>query len=199
MDDPSDRIAFLLDDPVRIGVARVCASAARTKSQIGHELRREPGSLTAIATLEKRGALLPAGHAENRGTRRGGKRWELAPGWVGPLQSAEAQSASRAIPAGTDLVLVPAAETLTACEALATQEIAVAWGAPLRGEQMGLLLCPSTSAGDDAAALQVLGGLGRRGVQGIRLHVSQVMAADDLREWAFSVTDGDTALIAPPA
>jgi len=180
-----------------MAVARACAEVARTKSQIGHELDRAPGSLTAVSTLERRGVLRTAGRVEARGTRPGGQQWLLDPAWTSALQDAEVLAASRSLPEGADLVIVPSAETVAACEALASGDVSVAWGSPLRGEQMGLLLCPSAKA-DDAAALRLMAGLGRRGVRAIRLHLSETMASAELKAWAHTVSDTGRGAIAPP-
>ena len=115
---------------------------------------------------------------------------------VGGLSAAaEAHAATRTVPAGVDLVLVPAAETFAACTAIANRDVGAAWGAPLRGEQMGLLLCPSARSGDDAAALRLLAGLASHGVRGLRLHVTESMASDELRGWAATIAGtGDATL-----
>ena len=198
MDDPSDRTAFLADDPVRIAVARACLGNARTKAQIAKELARDPGSLSAIATLEGRGALDEAGHGPARGKRPGGKRWKLNDAWREALAAAEAQADLGAMPDGVDLVLVPAAETTRACETLATGQASVAWGVSLRGEQMGLLLCPSTLPNHDAAALQLLAELAANDVRAIRLHVHSVMPSHELREWAQSIVSGGPSALPSP-
>jgi hypothetical protein len=135
MDDLSDRTAFLLDDLVRLDVARACETAARTKSQIGHELEREPGSLSAVVTLEKRGALVKAGRAPARGKRPGGEQWKLDPSWVPAVRTAEADAWAGRLSSGLDLILIPLPETKVVCDALAAGDAAAAWGIPLRGEQ----------------------------------------------------------------
>lgn len=197
MDDLSDGIAFLLEDLVRLDVARACERSARTKSQIAHELKREPGSLSAVVTLEKRGALVKAGRAPARGKRLGGERWQLNPTWVPAVRAAEADAWAGRLSSGLDLVLIPLPETQAACEALVSGDATAAWGIPLRGEQMGLLLCPSSSA-DDAATLRLVSRLATRDVHGVRLHVDHVLPGRELRSWARGVADVGPAQLPPP-
>lgn len=196
MDDLSDRIAFLLEDLVRLDVARACETSARTKSQIGHELKREPGSLSAVGTLEKRGALVTAGRAPARGKRPGGEQWKLDPSWVPAVRAAEADARAGRLFPGLDLVLIPLPETQAACGALAAGDVAPAWGIPLRGEQMGLLLCPSSSA-DDAATLRLVATLARQGVHGVRIHVDHVMPGPELGAWARSIANTEPPRLPP--
>jgi hypothetical protein len=197
MDDLSDRIDFLLEDLVRLDVARACETSARTKSQIAHELKREPGSLSAVVTLEKRRALVKVGRAPARGKRPGGERWQLDPAWVPAVRTAEADAWAGRLSTGLDLVLIPLPETQAACDALVSGDAAAAWGIPLRGEQMGLLLCPSSSA-DDAATLRLVSTLAKWGVHGVRLHVDRVLPGRELQSWARSIATAGPAQLPPP-
>lgn len=198
MNDASDRIAFLLDDRVRLDVALACEVEARTKAQIARDLDREPGSLSAIATLDKHGALVKAGQAPHRGRRAGGMQWRLNPAWAGAVRTAKAQARMGGLSSGLDLVLVPVTQTHAACAALASGEGTAAWGIPLRGEQMGLLLCPSGDA-DEGATIRLLSVLAQRGAHGVRLHVDRVMSSSELRGWAESVVTARSPELSPPS
>lgn len=189
MDESYDRTAFLLEDPVRVDVARACEQSALTKTQIGHKLGRKPGGLSAIVTLEKRGALAEAGRARARGKRPGGKRWKLDSAWSQAVWAAETERRRGRLEASLDLVLVPVTQTHSACGALARGEATAAWGIPLRGEQMGLLLCPSATP-DEAATLGLLSSLASRGAHGVRLHVDRVLPSRELRGWAERMVGG---------
>lgn len=197
MDELYDRTRFLLEDPVRVDVALVCEQSALTKAQIGHKLGREPGSLSAVVTLEKRGALTEAAPAQEQGKRPGGKRWKLNPAWGQAVQAADTDRQRGRLEPSLDVVLVPITQTHGACDALASGEAAAAWGIPLRGEQMGLLLCPSGTP-DEAATLRLLSSLASRGAHGLRLHVDRVLPSRELREWAAGVAGGGPSGLPPP-
>jgi hypothetical protein len=197
MDDASDRTTFVLEDPVRLEIARACEQSPLTKSQIGHILNRAPGGLTAIATLEKRGALLRAGRAAPRGSRLGGIRWQLNPSWVPAVRAAHVEVRSGQLSSGLDVVLVPAAQTYEASKALSVGDVQAAWGAPLDGEQMGLLLCASAEP-DEGRTLRLLSDLAQRNVNGIRLRIRTLLPERELRDWAEEITGESAPAIAAP-
>jgi len=197
MDESSDRIRFLLEDPVRIGVANACDAAPRTKTQIARALKRDPGGLSAPETMVRRGALNEAGQAPRRGTRAGGKLFVLNPDWRDALADASAQASRTSLPDGLDLILVPTVGAAAACRALVTTELRVAWGALLTGKQTALLLCPSSRPNDDKATLQLADVLGRAGAHPARLRLDRVLQWPDLRRWA-AVVVGEEPTELPP-
>jgi hypothetical protein len=105
------------------------------------------------------------------------------------VQAASARAGSSRLSSGLDLILVSVGQTQNACQALARGDADAAWGVPLRGEQMGLLLCPSGQA-DEGATIRLLATLAQQGAQGVRLHLDRVMDSAELRAWAGSVLAG---------
>ncbi len=198
MDNLYDRADYLREDATRIEVAQACRGRRLTKVQIARALGRDPGSISAIRTLETHGVLEPQGRAPSDGRSRGGKTWKLSEDWHAALDEATLRQLLGAVSEGTDLVLIPNAQTARACDVIAGENTPVSWGIPLQGEQMGLLLCPS-SRPDEGAALQLLDALDRGDVRPLRLHVPRVLARDELRAWARGIVGeaGGPALPSP--
>jgi len=187
MNDLSDRIDFLTQDRTRLDVALACRAGPRTKVQIAKALQRAPGSLSSVATLERHGALERSHDAPRRGSRKGGARWALSSDWAEAAEIASSRVAEGVLSDGLDLVLVSATDTAGAYDALSAADLEVSWGVPLRGEQMGLLICPSANP-DEAKTLQVMSILGRRDIRPIRLNLPEIMSGRDLRKRAMQMS-----------
>jgi hypothetical protein len=170
MDGPYDRITYLHEHPVRAEVALACRDAPATRAEIAKRLDREPGSLTAIETLERKGVLRRL-HSRRGGTRKTAQ-WHLEPDWREAAEAAIEGVKVGILSADLDLILVPASDVAAASELFSEPNPRVAWGAPLRGEQLGLMLCPASG---EASALQLLAELSRRGVRPLRLHLPKVL------------------------
>jgi hypothetical protein len=180
MDDSYDRTVFLTEEPIRVEIALVCQEGPLTRTEIGKRLGRDPGSLSAIETLEKRDVLKP-----KKGGGRGGQTasWTLNPDWSEAVQEAAGLVKAGILSAGLDLLLVPATDLSAASELFAAQPGHVAWGVPLKGEQLGLMLCPSIRA-DEGKTVALISELGRVGVHPVRLHVPAILNRRELGEWA---------------
>lgn len=179
-----DRTAFL-SKGLRLDVATLCRSAPRTRGELAGELGRSPGSLTAHDTMLRRGALVSAGTRPAGGPRPGGELLAFNPEWEDDLSAALARRSPGGLTAGSDVVLVATSATARAC-AVIEHHRDVGWGAPLQGEQMGLLLSPRDPQ-DEASALRLVGALADAGVQAIRIRVTELLPVDDLRTWATRV------------
>lgn len=187
MNETYDRISYLLEEAVRIEVALACRSGPTTKAEIARKLGRKPGGVTVITTLQAEGVLEQAGYAPSRGTRKGGQRWCLADDWGEVVDRAAAIFRRGLLAPGLELVLIKATDVIPAAELLAGQESLIAWGSPLKGEQMGLLLCPAHEP-DDARSAYLLNLLSLREVQPIRIYLPAVMSEPELRDWARDIS-----------
>ncbi len=193
MNGPYDRTAFLAEFPVRAEIALACSMGPATKSQIGRCLKRHPGSLTAIETLEKVGVLRRADSPSQRGAPNQPVRWSLDPSWRGAAQEAADQVKVGILSAGIDLVLVPNTDVAAACGIFSSPSSLVAWGAPLQGEQIGLILCPASEP-DEKKTLDLLGELGKLGLRPARVRLPFVMDRDQLANWASGILGSSKGL-----
>jgi hypothetical protein len=176
-----DRTVFLAQEAIRVEIALVCQDGPLSRTEIGRRLGREPGSLSAIETLEKKGAL----KAPRRRAKQGGQTasWTLNPKWGAAVRDAAGLVKTGILSRGLDLLLLQATDLSAASELFASQPESVAWGVPLKGEQLGLLVCPSMRP-DEGKTLALIGELGRAGAHPIRLHVPTVLNRPELRDWA---------------
>jgi hypothetical protein len=121
--------------------------------------------------------------------RSGGNRktahWHLEPSWREAAEAAVEGVKVGILSAGLDLILVPASDVAAACELFSEPHSMVAWGAPLHGEQLGLMLCPSSEG--EASGLQLLAELSRRGARPLRLHLPEVLDREKFASWAAGI------------
>jgi hypothetical protein len=192
-----DRTGYLLEETVRVEVAMACRGAPATKAQIAKELGRKPGGMTVIDTLDDDGVLRKAGRAPSRGTRSGGMMWLLAPDWEEAVDRAAAALRKGILAADLEIILIKTTDVLSACQLLEDEGSLVAWGAPLKGEQMGLLLCPAHEP-DESKTARLLKLLADRDVQPIRLHIPEVMSEPQLRVWAAHIGLGERGSLPSP-
>jgi hypothetical protein len=176
-----DRTEFLAEEAIRVEIALVCQDGPLTRTEIGKRLDRHPGSLSAIGTLEKKGALRPTKNGRGRGSQTAS--WTLDPDWRGAVRDASGLVKTGILSPGLDLVLVSTRDLSAASELFASRPDHVAWGVPLKGEQLGMMVCPSILV-DEGKTLALIEELGVAGVQSIRLHAPAILNRPELGDWA---------------
>lgn len=187
MNNLSDGIAYLAKDPVRVEVALACREGPRTKAEIARYLGREPGSLSAPKTLEKKGVLRTVGEVSSEKPSRGGVRWELKPEWDEAVDRAADHVWRGRLTEGIDLILIRAIDVAEACRVLLSETLEVSWAIPLQGEQMGLLICPSVLP-NERGLLNALDCL--RTANPIRLRLPVILSGAGLLNWAREIDGG---------
>jgi hypothetical protein len=183
MDGQSDRSSFLRVADVRVEVAAACLARPATRSEIAKKLGREPGSLSVIDTLSKAGVLHEKPPREGGDKRAIGARWELDPHWIEATKEAMAELKVGILGPEIDLVLIAVQDVLRSCEVFLGDPESIAWISPLRGEQMGLLVCPAAEP-DERRTLRLIDRLAQAGVSPIRLHLPSLLARNDAIGWA---------------
>jgi hypothetical protein len=192
----ADRSRFLAADITRFRVAEWCDAEPISKETIAERLGRPSGSLSAPETLLKHGALVAAGHAAATGSGPRARLFQLNSDWKAALDEARRLLRPVHLEAGTDLLLIPLAGTEDACGALVRDDVEIAWGARLDGEQVGLLLSPRRDPAG-RATIRAVASLERAGVRPVRLRLEAPMPAEELRRWAAHVADDNKPHLRP--
>jgi hypothetical protein len=189
MAERADRLAFLAE-PTRLKIAGWCESESLSREEIAKRLGRPSGGLSAPETMLRRGALVSDGFGA---AGRSGRRPELLrldAAWRKPLAEALQRRPPGGLEPGTDLLLIPLVETESACAAIARGELETEWGARLEGEHLGLILSPRHDP-QSRATIRAIAALDRAGVRAARVRLQDLMAPDELREWANIVCGTD--------
>ena len=183
---PRDRVAFLASSETRLRIAQWCATEALSREEIAERLNRPSGGLSAPNTMARRKALVPAGYTSPSENGRRAELLKLSPSWRAVLRRAEQLRPPGALIAGTDLLLVPLAETEAACQVISAGAPDIDWGMELAGDQLGVLLA-SRRDGRGQSTIRVAAQLERAGAHPMRLRLNTPMSSAELQSWAKQV------------
>jgi DNA-binding transcriptional ArsR family regulator len=177
-----DRTAFLLE-PTRMKIAELCRDESLSLSEIAAELGRPSGSLSQPRTMLRRKALIEGQRGGASDGRGGARTFRLNGNWKSALDEARLRRRPNWSTVRRDLLVVQLADTPAACAAVAEGIPDIEWGAQVRGAVTGLVLAPSAD-GDGASTVRVVAALGAVSARVAELHLSDVMAPAELREWS---------------